>query len=278
MAIDANNLYWTENTIGGVFQIAKGGGGVVTVKAPDNVNGTAWAVVTDSNGGGTWVYWTDRTNGRIGATTIGGGTPWYYASPKGSSAGTYGIAQGFVNGTDYVYGADFGASNVWYIDANARGGTGVAAFSVPSPTGLFDPGGAFLLIALYNGGTVQNSGTMIATGKNVDTRYVTSDGATAFWTASDGGQVWYAPVNASGATPTALSTGEAEPWGITTDGANSVYWVDKTSGYVRHAHLVSGAWAIDTLATGNNPTDIRVDGAAIYWAEFGSGQIMRLNK
>jgi hypothetical protein len=277
MAMDASNIYWTENLNGGVFQLAKGGGGIVTIKAADGTNASAWAVAVDSNSGGNSVYWSDRANGRIGANTIGGtGVIHYYASPNGTGAGTYGIAAGVESGTIYVYGADFSTGGLWY--ARPSNGAIFSFGAASGPTGLYHPpNGVWFLSVLYNSGTVLYNGASMGTGTNNDARYVTSDGTTAFWTASDGNQVWYLPLTARNTTPLSISTVESQPWGITTDGVNSVYWVNKTNGTIRHATF-SGSWNVVTLATGNNPTDIRVDGSAIYWTDNGSGQVMRVNK
>jgi hypothetical protein len=283
MALDPHGSYvfWTENNTGSVLQVPVGGGTVVTLKGPDSGN-SAWAVVSD----GSWVFWTDRVRGQINANTIGGGTPWNLAtSPNGASAGTYGIAIGNVGGGDFLYGADFTGNLVWYIAATGKNGTGTSvgwpSAAMTAPTGLFfyQPATA-LLDVLYNTGTATVNGTFVASGTNDDSRYVTTDGTSVYWTASDGNQVWVAPYNTTGAgsAPTPLSSTESQPWGIAVDGANSVYWVNKTNGTIRHASQSGGSWVFATLATGNSPSDIRVDSAAIYWTDTGSGQVMRLNK
>jgi hypothetical protein len=283
MALDPHGTYvfWTENTIGSVLQVPVGGGNVVTIKGPDS-NGTSWAVVSD----GSWVFWTDRTRGQINANTIGGGTPWTLGtSPNGTNGNTYGIAIGNVGGGDFLYGSDLTGNLVWYIAATAMNGMGTSvgwpAAAMASPTGLFFYQPATVLLdVLYNTGTATVNGTFVASGTNNDARYVTTDGTNVYWTASDGNQVWYAPYNATGAAapPTPISSTESQPWGIAVDGPGSVYWVNKTNGTIRHAHQANGSFAIDTLATGNSPSDIRVDSAAIYWTDTGSGQVMRLNK
>jgi len=242
MAIDANDVYWTENNTGGVYQVGKSGGSVVTIKAADNVVNSSWAVATDSTGGGTLVFWADRAHGRVGAAPVGGGaTPWYFDSPNGSGAGTYGIAQDYDKTVDRVFASDFSTGGVWTFGANHSGGTGLVDYSATGPTGLFALGGNNVLVTLYASGSVQNDATMIATGKNDDARYVTSDGTTAFWTASDGNQVWAAPINGNGTTPVLVSGSESQPWGIATDGTSSIYWVNKTSGTVVHGSLSATA-------------------------------------
>ncbi len=284
MAIDSGFVYWTESYTGGVYRVAKTGGAVTTIKAHDGVNDSALFVTTDTNSGGNLAFWSDYANGRIGANyATGGGTPWYFTSPNGSGAKTYGIAQQKIN-TDFVYGADYASNEVWYsaVTYGANPGTNQYATGA-GPSGLVDPGTGPLLGVLYTSGDAFNVGNakVIADGSGSDSaEYITTDGSYAFWTGESSGKIYAAPVGASGASPAVL-TGESSPHGIAYDGTY-VYWVAQGSGQIRYAAFFDsvGVWsAVNTYVNASaNPIDIRVDSTAVYWTDYNGGQIWRLNK
>ena len=158
-------------------------------------------------------------------------------------------------------------------------GVGTDQFNAPAVTGLamynYD-----LLWTSYNAGATYLNGVPESSGSNIDSRYVTTDGDNVYWTASDGNQVWYAPLSTSGssAAPTLLSGYESQPWGITADGPYSIYWVNKTSGTIRHARYSGGTWTVRSLAQGSSPSDICADQNYLYWTDTGSNRILSLRK
>jgi hypothetical protein len=282
MAIDASNIYWTENNTGGVYEVAKGGGPLVTIRNPTGVGNSAWAVTTDAMpaippaNNAAHVFWTDRAENTIGVNTVGGppsGATTLATSPN-SGGGPYGITFG---GEGYIYVADFNVGKIWYVNPSLRGVTGTDQFTAPGVTGLYMYG-YYVLWTSYNAGSAYSNGVAQSSGTNDDSRYVTTDGTDVYWTASDGNQIWYNTLTttASSSPPVLLST-ESQPWGIAADSLYSVYWVNKTSGTIRHA-VWNGGWNISTIGYANAPTDIRVDGKAVYWTDTNNGNVMQLNK
>jgi hypothetical protein len=248
------------------------------------IGNSSWAVTTDAtpdtmiNGNAAHVFWTDRAENTVGVNTVNGpaSNAATLATSPNASGGPYGITFG---GQGYVYVSDFNVGKIWWATPSLRGVTGTDQFATATgATGLFmyrfD-----LLWTSYSSGTTYSNGVSQSSGANVDSRYVTSDGTTVFWTASDGNQIWYAPLTmtASTAAPGLLST-ESQPWGIAADALNSVYWVNKTNGQIRHATRVGNTWALSTIGNANAPTDIRADALAVYWTDTGNGQVMQLNK
>ena len=114
LAVDPINdaVYWTEAS-GGVFEVPKGGGPVVTLKEPDDGGGSAGRIATDS----TNVYWADAAHGAIAYVSVLGGTPSVLAtSPSPSAVATDGA---------YVYWSDLADNAIFR-----------AAISAPHPLSL----------------------------------------------------------------------------------------------------------------------------------------------
>jgi hypothetical protein len=284
LALDANNVYWTENTIGGVFKVAKTGAGPITpIKPQDNVNGSVWFIATD----GTNVYWTDRTDAFIGYVSVNGGVVGHLANDVASSQ-PYGIAVG----GGFVYWADFGSGGIWRAPAAGNHPSNATQVgTATSPTGIGAMSGQVLWSEyagfVYRGtnGASTSPGTPLTSttngGANVDSRFLATDGTRIYWTMSDGNAVWTVP-NAGG-TATPISTVEAEPWGIAVD-TSGVYWVNKNpngamANTIRRAQLVNGAWVVSTIAQNQGgPSSVAVDATAIYWTSFAGNQVMKLAK
>jgi hypothetical protein len=290
MTIDAANVYWTENATGGVYQVAKSGGTITTLRAPTGVANSAWAVTTDAltsqNTPAATVYWTNQADNSVGTNAVGG--PASNAQTLATSPNTGGGSSGMAFGETsphVIYVGDSTAGMLWSVPVlSASGVTGKNVFHATGVTGVAKSGIPFEVFQPYNdvvwtslNGTAHLGSSPVATGTNDDSRYVTSYNGAMYWTASTGNQVWSGStsnVNAPGA-PVLVSSAESEPWGVAAD-VVEVYWVNKKSGTIRRATHPSTSWIVTTIATGNAPTDIRVDDQAIYWTDTGSGQVMRL--
>jgi hypothetical protein len=283
LAIDASSVYWTENTIGGVYKVAKAGGPLGTIKAADNVGGSAWFVATD----GVNVYWTDRTDNYIGFAGVNGGASGKLAVDAASSQ-PYGIA---TNGA-FVYWADFGSGSIWrapiagahpVAPTQMGSGSGTTGIGVTGSNVLWSEYAGFVHKGALTGGAT--AGTALTTATNpkasVDTRFLATDGTTIYWTMSDGNAVYAVPL--AGGTAVPISTVEAEPWGIAVD-ASGVYWVNKNASgaqanTIRRATLSGATWTVTTVASAQNgPASIALDASTIYWTNFAGNQVMKLAK
>jgi len=132
----------------------------------------------------------------------------------------------------------------------------------------------FIEIGLSHLWTVSTGGganTIIARG--ADSNTLALDATNVYWLKSASGDVLRMPV--SGTTPTPITSGQSNPWGIAVD-ATSVYWTNfnNATGTVMKAPI--GGGAPTTLATAQDgPHGITVDSTSVYWTNQTGGMVMK---
>jgi hypothetical protein len=283
IAVDATNVYFTDQSAGTLSRVPKGGGEVVVLVAgldqPYDVGiGGAWVYWTEfvaagtvarmpSAGGMTEVFDDDADHPRSLAV---GGTHVYWTT-FGTNTG--GLWRGPLSGgsPQQLLSAVWGISDV-VLDATRvyvtsqdpdpmNGGGGTFVDPPPPPEGAAigavislpldgDPGGMDTLILADD--LAEPWGLAIA-----DTRL--------FWADGDG-SASYQPnsilsTDASRALASPIAIGQTAPWGVAAD-ATAVYWTDAQE--VKSApHRGGDPTVLATMQ--NSARSIVVDDAAVYW-------------
>jgi hypothetical protein len=297
IAVDDTYVYFTQYNNGILSKVPKAGGSVQQLFR--GANGWLTAVA------GPNVYATGRTTGTILYVQTDGGLPAGVDASLPSDAGfvgnvsalsiappgaqVYGIA---ADGT-YVYWTDLTLGNVWRTPV---------AGPHPSPPKIIAYAPATTGIAVSDAGVVWGGYTdhiyylprdasepvQLTRIPDIDLRFVAMDETRAYFTMSDNGSVWTVPL--AGGETTRISGVENSPWAIAVD-SSGVYWANFDSGPlagIRRARFENGAWSVVTVVSeaGNaeagisapGPVTIALDSKAIYWGNFGAGNVMKLAK
>lgn len=243
IALDANNVYFTDLQAGAVLMAARGGGAPVPIASGQSL---PFVIAVDA----TSVYWANQgtaannfSDGTIMKVALGGGTPVTLAAGQ--------LAIGFlaVDGTS-IYWTDQGTAT----------------------SGSFNADGSVMKLALSggDGGTP----TILASGQ-VGPFPITVDGTSVYW----GTTGTIAKVPLGGGDTVVLASGQSFPFGIAVDGTD-VYWTNAYGGSVVKVPLAGGSPV--TLASGqNNALFIALDATNVYFTTegvAGAGAIVRVAK
>jgi hypothetical protein len=276
IAVDANNVYWTDEYGGGPrgFAVVKAplAGGSPTVLA---VGQAPSGLVVDD----TYVYWTDQLAGTVTKTPISGGTSITLASgdvagqplqPSGiaQDAGNlyfespYGPTQGLIlsvpktggsptiiaSGQPYPnWGIAVDATSVYWVN---NGTNPLYADSAVMKAPLMG-GGAPIALATYPFVYAPNG--------------LALDGENVYWTNSNGTVM---KVPKDGGCPELLANAFI-PWGIAVDQTH-VYWTNEGydgTGTVMKVPIGGGCAA--GLAAGGNLLGIALTAGDVYWVDQG---------
>jgi len=256
IAVDSNNVYWTEST-GSVWEIAKtavngsatllaGGSGSKALLNP-------YGIAIDTNN----VYWAADVLGNIGAGIFmvpkTGGTVLSVASP-----GSYPMF--IAVDSNNVYWDSWGEANSGTLTA----GLG-SLFQGPKNAETSSP----FLSSVTQLGDDLNCPAQIAV-----------DSTNIYWGAYCGGALRKAAIGSTSSTVLVQYSGTANFMGIAVDAANVYYSIYATNGSV-NAIAINGSdnGVPVALASGLNlPVSIAVDSNNVYVAEQGSGTIIQIPK
>jgi hypothetical protein len=214
------------------------------VAATDAASPQPVSIAVDSNN----IYWTDIGTGVVLEAPRAGGTPVTLAV-----------------GQDQPVAITYDATNVYWINLGSGAGAGSVVTQAISPPDGGTP-------------TTLASGQDSPQGIAVDSSYV-------YWTSDvDPGKVQAISKTSSGsATPVLIADNQSAPYGIVVD-SRFVYWTNSGDNTVRRASLPGpdggSVGSPTTIASGSNvnvPTAMAIDTSGyVYWANFGSAQIMRI--
>ncbi len=261
IAVDANNVYWTENSFNGQVMQAPVGGGTVTTLAA--LRDYPYAIAVDA----TTVYWQDDVANM--AVPIGGGTAVTIAAipSLGGGQGQGGLA--------------LDPSSLYWTNDNEYAGMvmrspydGGAASTLAS--GLTYPN----TLALYAGNlyfTVNGHVAMVPTsGGGATTLAAFNNGTSTALAVGPTGIYWtdellgpLLTVGLDGGTPTTLAANTTQPFGVAID-ATHVYWTTFSGGTVMRLPLAGGTPV--TVASGSgSPMALALDSAFVYWTDQTAG-------
>lgn len=226
VAVEAGTVYWAEHeggATGAIRSVSAAGGAPITLATDSD-----WAqgLAVDSSN----VYWTTLSPPAVRKVSLTGGT----ATTMVAAVAPRGIA--------------VGANNVYWAD-RASGGPGV------------------IMQRALAGGTP----TTVASGLG-DPRAVAVDPTSVYWTDFKNGTVMKAPIG--GGTATTLATGQGGPAALAVDSAD-VYWINYNDGnVVAKVPITGGSATVMATGTAglSDPEDIALDANNVYWTNAGSVQ------
>jgi hypothetical protein len=249
LALDPNNVYWTN-----AGAIADGGGagegaGSVELVARSATSGTVGSpvvgnltgplIIASADG---WLVWSaEGTAADMGTVSV-----------KSTSAGKITMA-----GTDLTapWGVAVDAKNAYWVSGES-GGVGTVVQSAPLTTGIAT------VLGIAPGGYTPGGLAVNAT-----------DLFFAAWIGGGGGAIFTVPT--TGGTPqTVWTTQTGHPQDVAVDSTN-LYWVDEGAGALYATPLAGGN--VTTLASGfTDAFHLAVDGTNVYVADEGAGTILEI--
>jgi hypothetical protein len=258
IAIDANNVYWTNNNGANAVMKCAISGCTTPTPLRNNTTGLG-ALATD----GVNVYFQEQFSLEKCAVGGCGNSPTTLAS-IGNFTGSIvsdGTTVYFTDGTPAIQSCAVGGCNQTptpVVSAQGYAGgialnSGVLYWHVPitqrfysCPTTGCSGSPTQLLSSVYDQGPDG----------------IVTDGVNVYFTESSAGSVAKCAVGGCNNTPTTLAT-TSNINGVATDGVN-VYWSDSPAGTVNRC-TISGTNPT-TIATGQtSPTQLAVDGTWVYW-------------
>jgi hypothetical protein len=268
IAVDSNNVYWTDVANGTIDMAPVGGGPSVTL-ATGQVS--PLAIATD----GSYVYWVDGGLGTVMRCAVTG-----CASPtklwQGTSSSPEAIA---VDLTNAYFTTETVPPKVWSVP-KAGGSAGVigvgatdaiAAAIDGSRVYWTDRGVSWVPLT---GGTASVLASSSTTGTGI-----TLDALNVYWTGSDTlGRGVITRVPKAGGTTTSIMTDPAgTPNGVAVDAAR-VYWTAHgPSENTVNAVPVGGGTTTVLASAQGNPWGIALDAHSVYWTNL-NGSVMRVAK
>jgi len=230
VAVDATNVYWADNCGTGVMKVPKAGG------APTQVTAVAlppWGVAVDASN----VYFT--TNDGVWKGPIGGGSATKLWSGTAMNPGGYEIA--------------VDATTVYFTTLN---------------------GNVLIKVPITGGPSTQLA-------MSTQTVAIALDAANVYWTAGNGPTY---QVSKGGGTPVQIATGSNAIDGVATDGTH-VYIADTGGLDIVRVPVGGGTPLVIASQQVDSAVAIAVDATSVYWTEVGSptnnfddGSILVANK
>jgi hypothetical protein len=286
IALDANNIYYTDDGNGLVYSVPKAGGASVALVTSGQA-ASAWDIIVV----GSSVYWSTYNQEKILSVPITGGAASTLSSVENVPAGLASDGTSLFWANSWQEAPAIRAENlstglVSTLDLPGDGGTVVIGPSAIAVDGTYvywgNEAGAGPS-SVYRANKDGSNPIQLAT--TVDpVEGITVDATNVYFTVDLGGGVYSVPIGGGATTP--IATGEANPTDIVTD-ATSVYWLNGAG--VRKAPK-SGGPAI-TLGTcnGNLSTispycgravSLAVDATYVYWTDegtqYGHGAVFRV--
>jgi len=259
LAIDASNVYWSDNLAGQVWKAPlAGGNATLLASGVPNPNGIA-VDATD-------VYFT--TDAGLRKVPIAGG-PLVVIDNQC-------CAKGVALDANNVYWCNDAAGTIYQTPK--AGGAILTLTNVESAPVNLAVDATTVYWANYNGQvrSVPIGGGFVATvAAIVNIPWgITVDANNVYWTAEGENNVWQA--KKGGFPPVLAASGQVSPTGIAVD-ATRIYWTNINGGSVAMAPI-GGAMNVTYLDTnGVNPLGIAVDAKAVYWADH-AGWVKKLAK
>lgn len=267
IALDANNVYWTNLSSGEIRACAKSGCNNTPTTLASNQQ-TPYAVATD----GSNVFWTSYQGAAVRFCAVGGcgGTPTTLA---GNQTGALGVALDSSN----VYWTNYTTGQVQQCAKSGCGGT---------PTTLATTSGAYFPASdganVYWGagnqvrrcavGGCGGSPTTLASSSAFG---VALDSTNVYWGGTN--QVSKCALGGCGGNPTVLAS-PSFAYGIAVD-STSVYWTGYSSGVIEKC-AISGCNGQPTQVaqSGGNPYMVAVDATWVYWTTYSGGNVLKAVK
>jgi len=217
-ALDAGYLYVTFNGATPPFplwKIPRAGGTPTAIAQTGRVEG----ITVD----GSQAYWTERDTGNVLSVSLGGGTPFAFATAQA-------VPLGIADQPFWTYWAEQGTGSFWREpkisgtpERVAQGFTTIFSLTVASGYIYFLEENNGRLCRIAAGGGNVGSAEVLAQGL-AQPRYFWCDGTTAYWAERGGGSVARLPITAgTGVEP--LASGLNDPLQVAIDGS-WLYWTE----------------------------------------------------
>lgn len=254
IAVDAANVFWTNESIGNVEKVPIAGGTAVVIGFTQPF---AYGITVD----GQHLYWSRRSNnnGAIARVSLGGGAPVDIAS-------NLGFPEGMANDATHIYWGSFSTG----IRRMPKGGTTLEVlaetFSTPSRIAL---DADWVYFTQYQSGGVvrvrkDDSQVEILYSDAGGALGVAVDATAVYWVNFLSGRVYRVDIASQAETALALGT---SPRDIVVDATHAYY---SESGANRIMRVVKdGSAAAEVFAGGQNgPRGIAMDATAVYWVNL----------
>jgi len=240
IAIDTNNVYWTNYVqIGAVMKVQKNGTGVTALWSSQYY---PQSIAAD----GTYVYWTDYDYGATNSSVNSVDTTFNYINV---------LAYWDYYNPYCPTGVSVDATNVYWADSCDSSWNGSVG-SVPIGGGALSIVGTNMpnvfATANYGGSVYSSAGNPSAIAADAG-HYYTTDGTNV---SKDG----------------SVLASDAGALGIAVD-ASHIYWAN-TDGTVKKIPI--GGGTVVTLAKGASAAYVAVDATSVYWTDPGAGTVLKL--
>jgi hypothetical protein len=280
IAVDATHVYWTSPGLG-VMKVPKAGGATVTLAT--GVPG-ATGLTVDARA----VYWTniDEAQGRIGIMTVplAGGAPVLLASYE-----EWPLAVA-VDATHVYWTTGVGVPGDHVLRTPLAGGPAEPIASGQTGASDLAVDAANVYWVTCGDGTVMKA--PLAGGEPVTLatestclQSLAIDAANVYWTGLDLGAIMTVPIE--GGAPVVLAENPSYGTECLAIDETYVYWATYTRNVGPENHdpdgelrrVAKAGGEVVTLAIGlNAPHDLVVDATSIYWVDYVTGTINRLDK
>jgi hypothetical protein len=281
VTVDASYLYWTNNQSGSIWRVPIAGGAPTQLASGP---AGAWGIAVDS----AQVYWTNQKSNTVMMAPLAGVTgteaPVTIASGQAQPLGIA-VNSSYVMWSNWSDGTVSAVPLGQAADAGApiHLATGQAhprQLRLADPQNLYwgsdsNPGSVIAgnLPMLLAGGTPR---TVASGGGSRNVYGIATNSVNVYWvTPSVTGDVMFAPLAATNATPTVAAT-TSGAFDVVVD-ANGVYFANGAS--IRMAPLggLPAGGVAATVASGVAPSGMAIDDTSLYWVET-AGRICKLAK